>query len=78
MNKDRRKQIDDVYEKIQDLVGTVEDIQYEEQNAFDSMPEGLQESERGQAASEAADHLVDAMDCLNSALDALDAARSES
>ena len=77
MNKDRRKQIDEVHGQIQDLIATVEGIQSEEQNAFDSMPEGLQESERGQAASEALDDLTEACDHLNSALGSLDSAMGE-
>lgn len=48
MNADRRKRLSEIFVKIEQIKGEVEDIRDEEQNAFDSMPEGLQQSERGQ------------------------------
>lgn len=77
MNKQRRKQIDEVYASLEQWVGVIEGLQSEEQESFDAMPEGLQESERGQAASEAADSLGEALDYVNSALEALEAAKGE-
>ena len=78
MNKDRRKRIDSIYAELEQWVGMIEDLECEEQDAFDAMPEGLQDSERGQVSQSAIDSLVDARDSLTSAIDALDAARSES
>ncbi|WP_241178790.1 hypothetical protein [Serratia marcescens] len=51
MNADRRKRLSEIFVKIEQIKGEVEDIRDEEQNAFDSMPEGLQQSERGQSAA---------------------------
>jgi hypothetical protein len=64
MNKDRRKQIAEVIKQLDELrdtisgiVSTVEDIQSEEQEYFDNMPESLQSSEKGQAVEAAVDYL---------------------
>lgn len=78
MNKDRRKRIDEIHTGLEQWVSMIEDLESEEQDAFDSMPEGLQDSERGQMSQSAIDSLVDARDSLVNALDALEAARSES
>ena len=48
MNKDRRERLRDVQSQIDEAVSSIYDIQDEEQNAFDSMPEGLQGTERGE------------------------------
>ena len=77
MNKDRRKRIDEIHAGLEQWVSMLEDLESEEQDAFDSMPEGLQDSERGQVAQSAIDSLVDARDSLVSALDALEAAKGE-
>ena len=45
MNKTRRKVIDKLMERIEDLRSDVEMILDEEQEAFDNIPESLQESE---------------------------------
>lgn len=77
MNKDRRKRIDEIHAALEQWVSMIEDLESEEQDAFDGMPEGLQNSERGQVSQSAIDALAEARDSLSSALDALDAARSE-
>lgn len=77
MNKDRRKRINEIHAGLEQWVSMLEDLESEEQDAFDSMPEGLQDSERGQVAQSAIDSLVDARDSLVSALDALEAAKGE-
>ena len=50
MNKARRKEIQKAIEKIEDLVQQIRD---DEEDAFNSMPEGLQESENGLVSQEA-------------------------
>lgn len=77
MNKDRRKRIDEIHAGLEQWVGMLEDLESEEQDAFDSMPEGLQDSDRGQVSQSAIDSLVDARDSLVNALDALEAAKGE-
>ena len=70
MNNQRRKAINDLLERLQglsveDMVSEAESIRDEEQEYFDNMPEGLQQSERGQNAEAAASALDEAVDSIN-------------
>lgn len=75
MNKLRRKELavvagmleelDALREQIRDRLAEIRD---EEQDALDSMPESLQESERGQQMQEC----IDAMEDITGELDLLD------
>ena len=58
MNKDRRARIEKIKEALEDLRGQIEDLQSEERDAFDAMPESLQQSDRGQASEAAADEAI--------------------
>lgn len=82
MNKSRRKRIAVV---IRDLEKTtkhnfidsyidfikdeIEDILWEENDAYDNMPENLQYSIRGEESSEAIDNLQEAVDLLEEVID---------
>lgn len=57
MNKDRREELLDVTELLSDAIDRLGEIRDDEQEAFDSMPEGLQYSSRGDAMQEALDVL---------------------
>lgn len=57
MNKTRRKWLEDIIGKLEEQKDELSSLQEEEQEAYDNMPESLQESERGQAACECADDL---------------------
>lgn len=61
MNKQRRKRIEAVLNELADLRSRIESAQSDEQDAYDNMPEGLQQSERGVAAEEAVSYLGDAL-----------------
>ena len=61
MNKQRRKRIEAVLNELADLRSRIEEIHGEEQDAFDALPEGLQQSERRVAAEEAVSYLEDAL-----------------
>ena len=74
MNKDRRDRIAKIKEAHEDLRGQIEDLQSEEQEAFDNMPESLQQSDRGQASEAAADALQSAYDAADEAITALETA----
>ena len=74
MNKDRRDRIAKIKEALEDLRGQIEDLQSEEQEAFDSMPESLQQSERGQASEAAANALQSAYDAADEAITNLETA----
>jgi hypothetical protein len=71
MNKDRRKRISSVVDSINVALEEVRDLAAEEQDAFDAMPEGLQDSERGQAASDAASAIEEAVGMLEESMDLL-------
>lgn len=48
MNKQRRKELEEAVRLLEEAYSTIESILEQEQEAFDNMPEGLQESERGE------------------------------
>lgn len=74
MNKSRRDQIAKIKEALEELRGKIEDLQSEEQDAFDSMPESLQQGERGQASEAAAEALQSAYDSADEAINYLESA----
>lgn len=55
MNKERREMLLDVAAQLDDALDALRDVRDEEQDAFDSMPDGLQDSSRGQIMLEAID-----------------------
>lgn len=65
MNKERRKRIENAIANLQDVMEEVCAIQEEEQDAFDNLPEGIQESSRGELMQET----VDGLDNVASDLD---------
>jgi hypothetical protein len=71
MNNERRKAIAAVVKQlegwpdIEELKGELETIRDDEQEAFDNMPESLQQGERGQAAEAAVNALQEAIDMLD-------------
>lgn len=64
MNKERRKELEAIAALLSDAKGRLEAVRDEEQEAFDNMPEGLQQGERGQAMEEAVSTLEDAASAL--------------
>ena len=80
MNKARRKRIASVIETLENITGydlietakdEIEVILWEEEDAYDNMPENLQYSMRGEESSDAIDSLQEAVDTLEKAIDAL-------
>ena len=71
MNKIRRKALRKALELIDEAKSIIEACRDEEQEAFDNLPEGLQESERGEAMAECIYQMEDAMDSAESISDAL-------
>lgn len=72
MNKQRRKEIQEVSAKIEalrDLLSEIKEeterIRDEEQDYYDNMPEGLQSSDRGYAAENAIDQLDNVVSVLD-------------
>lgn len=71
MNKARRKNIQDVVDQLEELKSTLEDIQGEEEEYRDNIPENLQGSERYEKADEACDTLSGAVDDLEDIITSL-------
>ena len=69
MNNARRKEIQKVIMKIEDLV---QDILSAEQEAFNNMPESLQESGNGMNSMDAQDNLEAVIDALEDAISCLE------
>ena len=61
MNKARRNRIADVQTQLEALKQEIDSILAEEQEAYDNLPDSLQESERGEAMQEAIDALESAV-----------------
>lgn len=64
MNKERREELLEVADALEDAVSILSDIRSEEQEAFDSMPYGLQESATGLAMQDALDTLDEFEDSI--------------
>lgn len=75
MNNERRKVISSLLEKLEDIQGSVESLQNEEQETYDNMPESLQGSEKGQAVEAAAAALQEAVDALSEVMNSLEVAQ---
>lgn len=76
MNKERRKKLDllgikmgNIVKEIEDIKNQLNDVLVDEENAFDSMPEGLQVSERGMNSEESIDLMYDIKDKLEQCID---------
>lgn len=81
MNKVRRKRITSVIGTLENITGydlietakdEIEDILWEEEDAYENMPENLQYSMRGEESSDAIDSLQEAVDALEDAIELLE------
>lgn len=68
MNKNDRKRLAELIDQIQALVNEVDEIGQSEQEKFDNLTEGLQQSERGQQYQEVADAIESACSDIEDAL----------
>lgn len=67
MNKERRKKLGEIIDQLEYLREDLDAVASEEREAYDNLPESLQESDRGCAMEEAADELDEIsmeLDCL--------------
>lgn len=74
MNKERRKALAELAEKIDGLKGELESIMEDEQSYFDNMPESFQGGDKGQAAESAIDAMQSAIDNMDEAIANIQAA----
>lgn len=71
MNKERRKQIEGMIDKLDNIKEHISDILDDEQNALDNMPDSIQYGERGYIMRVAIDFLDDAIGNIVDAIDNL-------
>lgn len=71
MNKQDRKQVSGWVDTLDEIQRDIETMQEEQEERFDSLPEGIQESERGDAFQEAIETLENAADSIQEAIDYL-------
>jgi phage host-nuclease inhibitor protein Gam len=71
MNKQRRAAIAALIPKIEDLKSELENLQQEEQDYRDNMPENLQESEKAQLSDTALENLDTAVSSVDDVISAL-------
>lgn len=64
MNKQRRKQIEKAIGLLSEARAILEEVTDEEQEAFDNLPEGLQQSERGELMDEGISRLIDVYETI--------------
>lgn len=69
MNKQRRKALAEVLEKIEVARALLEDIAGEEEDYKDNIPENLQTSDRYQQAENACTNMVEAGEALEEAME---------
>ena len=75
MNKAHRKALDEVISKIEEAKELLENLQAEEEEYRDNMPENLQGSERYVAADAAVDNMSSAVDALDEAISSIESAQ---
>lgn len=71
MNKKGKKQIEEIITGLEGYKSQIENLQNEEEEKFDNMPEGLQESERGEVMQDAIDNLSSAADGIEESIGCL-------
>lgn len=72
MNKARRKRLEKVLNTLQDAMSELEYIKDEEQEAYDNLPESLQESEKGETMQEYVDDIDSVISDLDSVISDLE------
>lgn len=76
MNQTRRDRLAEVANRLLDISAEIEAIRDEEQAYLEAMPESLQDSEKGQRASERVDQLDEAFEDVASAASFCESASS--
>jgi DNA repair ATPase RecN len=76
MNKATRKRLESIRETLANAQSDIESIRDEEQEKFDSLSEGLQQSEQGQNIEQASGALSNVADSIDTAVTELDEAIS--
>ena len=69
MNKIRRKNLQSIIDQLEELKGSLEDLQAEEEEYRGNIPENMQESERYEKADEAVDNLEEVISSIEAAIE---------
>lgn len=77
MNRERRKNIQSIIDQLEELMGSIELVQDEEEEYRDNIPENLQGSERYETADEAVGNLEAAVSSLEEVISYLEEAKGE-
>ena len=71
MNKERRKTLQEIIDVLEEQKYGIESVCEEEQEAYDNLPESIQDSERGEAMSENIDSMESAASDLDDIISTL-------
>ena len=71
MKQKQKDKLNDLINKLEEIKAEVGNAQSEEQEKFDNLSEGLQQTERGQAIEQAANDLDEVVNSLQEACDKL-------
>ena len=71
MNAKTRKEIEKLTESLDEIKCAVENFQCDEEEKFDNLPEGIQDSERGEEFQAAIENLESAASSIEEAIDYL-------
>jgi hypothetical protein len=74
MNKQDRKELDEVIQVIQQAKEKLEFMKEAEENKWQNLTEALQQTEKGQRFEEIVDQISEAIDSLDSTVDSLNSA----
>lgn len=72
MNKERRKAIEVIIEKLDEIYSSIEEIEMEEQYYFDNIPEWLKNSEKWELMEENIWNLQEAYEYISSSKETLE------
>lgn len=76
MNKERRKTIAKLREQLEEIASELENLADEEQDAYNNLPESLQQSERGTMMEDAATNLECAFESIREVISNLEDAEA--
>lgn len=71
MNAKDRKQVTKIVEKLEEIKSDVDAMQVEQEDRFYNLPEGIQDSERGDEFQEAIENIESAASSIEEAIDYL-------
>lgn len=74
MNNIRRQELNKIIDALKSISESIDNVKADEEISFDSMPENLQSSERGEVAQEAIENMEEAVDNIENAIASLEEA----